>query len=140
MTSSNMIMRESDLANRFSGRTTSAFTAKTLFEEHVPYMREYSDTGDLSIFINRHFLIETRRQLSGVVTLADSQFSVYEQPLWDNYIEWVNGTDFEGELLQAIETLDFWLTEELQAHVHDTVERSYSTTHKWMKMTKREEA
>lgn len=133
------LSREADLANRYSFRSIAAFSAKTLFDEHVPYMREHDDNGVLTIFMNLHFLAEARRQLSGEVNVVTTDFSPREEVFYSDYQLWTLGAIYDGELLQALETFDFWLMEELQEHTHPTVERSYSSTHKWMKLEARVE-
>lgn len=133
----NSITRVGDDCNLCGIGTTVAFTAKILLDEHVPYIIEHDADNVEVIVINIHFLKEARRQLSGEVLLADSGFSPYEQSFYDDYILWVDGAVYIGELLEALMAFDFWLIEEVQEHIHPVVTREYSTTHKWRKTDER---
>ena len=131
------VSRVGDLENKISIGTAGAFLARDLFKESTPYYKEYDDTG-LVIYITYHFLRELRRQLSGDIVDGTSTFSHEEASFYNEYQEWADGVVKAGELLQAIETLDAWLIDELQGNAHHILNRDYSVTHPWRKTLTRE--
>lgn len=126
-----------DLCNGVSLGTNGVYVTKGLFDEHKPYVLENNEdlTGKIIVF-NYHFLKELRRQLSGEITF--SQFSPAEQNLYDMYVKYLNGEDYNTNLQVMLDELDFWLTEEIQGHTHPTITRGYTDTHPWWKILTRE--
>ena len=86
-----------------------------------------------SAYINLHFLLELRRQLSGVIADGTSTFSSSEIQFYLDYQEFTAGVVKRGNVLIAVKELDNWLLKELAGEAHPMLERDYSTTHKWRK-------
>lgn len=128
------LSRYGDKQNRLSIGTASVFISKGAFREGSPYYKQY--VGDVvEIIPTYHFLLELRRQLTGEV--VDSRFSDVEELFYTEYKEWNDGVVKEGLVLQAIETLDTWLIDELMGNVHPQLNRDYGSTHKWNKLEER---
>ena len=126
-----------DVENKISIGTAGIYAAKDIFKDSSPYYREYSD-GVLIVLISYHFLVEVRRQMSGDVLLEDSKFSPAEELFYSEYIKYINGDVKEGEVLLAVDALDKWFVDEIQVIPHPELNRTYSSTHKWMKLQERE--
>jgi len=125
-----------DLCNGISTGTNSVYVSKGIFDEHRPYSLENNEdhTGHIVVF-HYHFLKELRRQLS--VEIEFSQFSPVEQFLYDNYVAYATSEEYNVNIQDALDALDYWLIEELQGHSHPTVTRSYDDSHKWWKIKTR---
>lgn len=125
--------RYGDVQNKISLGSAAAFLAKDRFKENNPFSRQYDDLGNLSIYINLHFITEVRRQLSGTEEAGTSTFSPEELTFWNEFIEYQNDVVKTGELLQALEALDDWLVDEVMGVAHGDLNRDFATTHKWRK-------
>ena len=122
-----------DVQNRISINTASVFLAKDRFKSSYPYSREIDADGNLSLYINRHFLAEARRQLAGVEEPGTSTFGPLEAKLWDEYIRYQNGEVFTGEVELAVLALDKWFIDEITDTPHPILTREYDDTHTWNK-------
>ena len=127
------VSRVGDLGNKISIGSAAVFLAKDSFKESVPYSQQYDANGDLTVYINLHFIAEVRRQLSGDEAAGTSTFSPAEKFFWDEYIIWVDGTEKFGEMLIALTALDKWLVDEVRLLDHNDLNRDYEDSHKWNK-------
>jgi len=125
----NAIRRVGDLQNIDSIGSRATYSSKGFLREHAPYVV----VNDGSVYINKHFLCEARRQLSGVIEPSSSQFSPYEESFFSTYVDWTAGAVATDITLIALIAFDFWLVEEIQEHTHPTADRDFTTTHKWRK-------
>ena len=128
--------RIGDKENRISTGTFAVYIAKSAYREHHPYYKDYTD-NILTLLPTYHFLSELRRQFSGTIASNESMFSQEEQIIYDAYNDWVFGGVYEGEVLQALETIDKWLVDEIQQLDHPELNRDYTSTHKWSKLEQR---
>ena len=128
--------RVGDTRNTISLATAGAYIARGIFKESIPFYREYTDNV-LRLHPTYHFLTELRRHLSGEVLPEDSNFSPLEVNIYNEYVEWLDGVVKVGETLQAVETIDKWLTDEIMEIEHPKLNRDYTSTHPWMKIDQR---
>lgn len=116
-----------DLINMPSAAFIGVYAAKTLFDEHLPYIMQ-----GLVVVFNAHFIEETRRQLSGDTTV--DHFSPKEKVLYDEFLLYENLLIHDTTLDPVLAELDFWIIAELQEDTHPEITRIYSDLHSWMKI------
>ena len=131
-------LRYGDLQNRISLGTAGVFLSKDRFKVSNPYSKEYDQDGNLTIYLNLHFLKEMRRQLSGEWTEGTSTFSSAEKTFFEDYQEYQLGVSKLGDTLFAVNALDDWLLEEIMGTTHNTLDRTYTVDHKWRNTEKRD--
>lgn len=136
MTISNLLKnRNKDRLNGASAHTLAGYVAKDLFKEHMPYYKEFDETGEVP-FITYHFLKEIRRQLSG--ESAYTVFSPEELSFYEAYVDYNDSINSSITIEQkALEVLDKWLVDEITGAPHLVIDRTFSPTHKWNKTKKR---
>ena len=101
-------------------------------------IRPTYNTTFIDIYINLHFLLEFRRQLSGDIAEGTSTYSKAEEVFHQDYAEFTEGITKRGDTLLAVEELDSWLIDELIGVPHGMLNRDYSNSHKWRKTRTRD--
>jgi len=122
--------RLADLKNSTSSQTAGVYASKSSLSRHLPYIVEQRDDEHIILF-TYHFLKGLRRILSGEVPEGAEQFSITENEMYDDYVLYVDGTNFTGERLNVLETLDTWLTDEVMNTQHTPMTREYTEDHPW---------
>jgi len=116
--------------------TSSVFAAKTILDEHKPFVRETDVNGAVYIILNEHFIYSMGLALQ--YTDTDYQFSPAESTLWDQYISWVTvGTLYTADVMEVLTVLDLWLVDDILNITHPEITTTYNDSHPWIKIQTR---